>query len=160
MLISDSLKVTLVCEHPIDKLILKWTSNKICFSGRWDAVSKVGLTDSFAVLLFSFTQDVPRDYRHVSLTGVKQRFEDETYAQISKEKVLDIYFLGGKVTSGSLNPGVLIMYYAFQKVMDYTELCQILEVPGVEPQVEPPSPTSQPADLQTFLASPSSTNKR
>lgn len=77
-------------------VILKWTSNKICFRGRGDPVSKVGLTDSFAVLLFSFTQDVPRDYRHVSLTGVKQRFEDETYGQISKEKVLDIYFLGEK----------------------------------------------------------------
>lgn len=37
--------------------------------------------------LFSFSEDVPRDYRHVSLTGVKQRFEDEVFHQISKEKV-------------------------------------------------------------------------
>lgn len=36
---------------------------------------------------FSFTEDVPKDFRHVSLTGVKQRFEDDTYGQISKEKV-------------------------------------------------------------------------
>lgn len=35
----------------------------------------------------SFSQDVPKDYRHVSLTGVKQRFEDEMFQQISKEPV-------------------------------------------------------------------------
>lgn len=53
------------------------------------------------------------------------------------------------------------MYYSLDKVMDYTELCQILEIPEVEPDLdEPPSPTGQPADLQSFLASPSSTNKR
>ncbi|XP_024128705.1 cyclin-F [Oryzias melastigma] len=87
-----------------------------------------------SVLLYvkCFSDDVPKDYRHVSLTGVKQRFEDEVFHQISKEKV-----------------------------MDYKELCQILEIPEVEPEMEPPSPTSgQPADIHTFLASPSSTNKR
>uniref|UniRef100_A0A3B5B4M8 Cyclin-F n=1 Tax=Stegastes partitus TaxID=144197 RepID=A0A3B5B4M8_9TELE len=86
-----------------------------------------------SVLLYvkCFSQDVPKDYRHVSLTGVKQRFEDEAYQQISKDKV-----------------------------MDFKELCQILEIPEVEPQMEPPSPTGQPADLHTFLASPSSTSKR
>lgn len=35
----------------------------------------------------SFSKDVPKDYRHMSLTGVKQRFEDEAYQHISKEKV-------------------------------------------------------------------------
>lgn len=45
--------------------------------------------------------------------------------------------------------------------MDFKELCQILEIPEVEPQMEPPSPTSgQPGDIHTFLASPSSTSKR
>ncbi|KAK2833447.1 hypothetical protein Q5P01_017336 [Channa striata] len=88
---------------------------------------------SLSVLLYvkSFSQDVPKDYRHMSLTGVRQRFEDETYQHISKDKV-----------------------------MDFKELCQILEIPEVEPQMEPPSPTGQPADIHTFLASPSSTNKR
>uniref|UniRef100_A0A3Q3WT96 Cyclin-F n=1 Tax=Mola mola TaxID=94237 RepID=A0A3Q3WT96_MOLML len=88
---------------------------------------------SLSVLLYvkCFNQDVPKDYRHMSLTGVKQRFEDETYQYISKEKV-----------------------------MDYRELCQILEIPEVEPQMEPPSPTGQPSEIHTFLASPSSTNKR
>uniref|UniRef100_A0A665VG93 Cyclin-F n=1 Tax=Echeneis naucrates TaxID=173247 RepID=A0A665VG93_ECHNA len=89
---------------------------------------------SLSVLLYvkCFNQDVPKDYRHVSLTGVKQRFEDDAYQNISKEMV-----------------------------MDFKELCQILEIPEVEPQMEPPSPTSsQPADIHTFLASPSSTNKR
>lgn len=48
---------------------------------------------SFLSLSFcSFTEDVPKDFRHVSLTGVKQRFEDETYGQISKEKVLFFFF--------------------------------------------------------------------
>ncbi|MEQ2255050.1 hypothetical protein ILYODFUR_009814 [Ilyodon furcidens] len=87
-----------------------------------------------SVLLYvkCFSQDVPKDYRHVSLTGVKQRFEDKAYQEISKEKV-----------------------------MDFKELCQILEIPEAEPQMEPPSPTSgQPADIHTFLASPSSTSKR
>lgn len=41
----------------------------------------------------SFSQDVPKDYRHVSLTGVKQRFEDEAYQHISKEQVLNLHFL-------------------------------------------------------------------
>ncbi|XP_026181816.1 cyclin-F isoform X2 [Mastacembelus armatus] len=88
---------------------------------------------SLSVLLYvkCFSQDVPKDYRHVSLTGVKQRFEDEAYQHISKEKV-----------------------------MDFKELCQILEIPEVAPQMEPPSPTGQPADIHTFLASPSSTSKR
>ncbi|XP_038126018.1 cyclin-F [Cyprinodon tularosa] len=106
----------------------------------WPALLKdyTGFTQEdlvpLSVLLYvkCFSQDMPKDYRHVSLTGVKQRFEDEAYQQISKEKV-----------------------------MDFKELCQILEIPEVEPQMEPPSPTSgQPADIYTFLASPSSTSKR
>uniref|UniRef100_A0A674CME5 Cyclin-F n=1 Tax=Salmo trutta TaxID=8032 RepID=A0A674CME5_SALTR len=42
-----------------------------------------------AVLLYvkCFSKDAPKDYRHMSLTGVKQRFEDEAYQHISKEKV-------------------------------------------------------------------------
>uniref|UniRef100_A0A8D0LB35 Cyclin-F n=1 Tax=Sphenodon punctatus TaxID=8508 RepID=A0A8D0LB35_SPHPU len=36
-----------------------------------------------------FHDDVPKDYRHVSLTAVKQRFEDERYEEIGKEKVLE-----------------------------------------------------------------------
>lgn len=54
----------------------------------------------------------------------------------------------------------LIKTCSLHKVMDYAELCQILEIPEVEPDLEPPSPTGQPAELQSFLASPSSTNKR
>ncbi|CAB1350107.1 unnamed protein product [Coregonus sp. 'balchen'] len=76
-----------------------------------------------AVLLYvkCFSKDVPKDYRHMSLTGVKQRFEDEAYQHISKEK--------------------------------------ILEVPEVEPHMVLPSPTGQPADIHTFLSSPSSNSK-
>uniref|UniRef100_A0A8C2J9A1 Cyclin F n=1 Tax=Cyprinus carpio TaxID=7962 RepID=A0A8C2J9A1_CYPCA len=39
-----------------------------------------------------FGQDVPKDYRHVSLTGVKQRFEDDAYHQISRDAVSVVVF--------------------------------------------------------------------
>uniref|UniRef100_A0A8C7NJ60 Cyclin-F n=1 Tax=Oncorhynchus mykiss TaxID=8022 RepID=A0A8C7NJ60_ONCMY len=78
-----------------------------------------------------FSKDVPKDYRQMSLTGVKQRFEDEAYQHISKEKVID-----------------------------FKELCQVLEVPEVEPYMVLPSPTGQLADIHTFLSSPSSNSKR
>lgn len=86
-----------------------------------------------AVLLYvkCFSQDVPKDYRHVSLTGVKQRFEDEAYQQISRDKI-----------------------------MEFKELCQLLEIPEVEPHIDPPSPTGAPGDIHTFLSSPSSNSKR
>ncbi|KAB1252038.1 Cyclin-F [Camelus dromedarius] len=35
-----------------------------------------------------FHDDVPKDYRQVSLTAVKQRFEDRRYGEISQEEVL------------------------------------------------------------------------
>ncbi|XP_068435683.1 cyclin-F [Clinocottus analis] len=105
-----------------------WPSQLVDYTG----FSKENLA-SLSVLLYvnCFSDDVPKDYRHVSLTGVKQRFEDEAFQNISKEKV-----------------------------MDFKELCQILEIPEVDPKMEPLSPTGQPADFHTFLASPSSTNKR
>uniref|UniRef100_A0A672NI93 Cyclin-F n=1 Tax=Sinocyclocheilus grahami TaxID=75366 RepID=A0A672NI93_SINGR len=78
-----------------------------------------------------FGQDVPKDYRHVSLTGVKQRFEDDVYHQISRDAV-----------------------------MGFKELCQVLEVPEVEPQVEVPSASSQLTEMHTFLSSPVSNSKR
>lgn len=45
--------------------------------------SKIGAL----IFLSSFHDDVPKDYRQVSLTAVKQRFEDERYEEIGKEKV-------------------------------------------------------------------------
>ncbi|KAI1884434.1 hypothetical protein AGOR_G00226360 [Albula goreensis] len=81
-----------------------------------------------------FNDDVPKDYRQVSLTGVKQRFEDEAYQQISKEKV-----------------------------MGFGELCNILGVPEVEQQLpgpESPCTAAQNADIHTFLSSPAGSNKR
>lgn len=35
----------------------------------------------------SFHDDAPKDYRQVSLTAVKQRFEDKRYEEISQEEV-------------------------------------------------------------------------
>uniref|UniRef100_A0A672I5M9 Cyclin-F n=1 Tax=Salarias fasciatus TaxID=181472 RepID=A0A672I5M9_SALFA len=86
---------------------------------------------SVLIYMKCFSQDIPKDYRHVSLTGVKQRFEDEAYQHISKEEV-----------------------------MCFKELSQILEIPEEQVQMEPLSPTAQPADIHTFLASPSNANKR
>uniref|UniRef100_A0A9J8DES1 Cyclin-F n=1 Tax=Cyprinus carpio carpio TaxID=630221 RepID=A0A9J8DES1_CYPCA len=88
---------------------------------------------SCALLLYvkCFGQDVPKDYRHESLTGVKQRFEDDSYHQISRDAV-----------------------------MGFKELCQVLEVPEVEPQVEAPRASSPLAEMHTFLSSPTSNSKR
>lgn len=141
-------------------VILKWTRNVICPLHQWCS-KKNGLRRFFfqSLSLLSFSQDVPKDYRHVSLTGVKQRFEDEVFHQISKEKVravFTIFILNCNKTSVLLK----LIYVGLQKVMDYKELCQILEIPEEEPQMDPPSPTGHPSDIHVFLASPSSTNKR
>lgn len=57
---------------------------------KWIKLSNFFLFPPHSLLFpFSFSQDIPKDYRHVSLTGVKQRFEDDAYQHISKEKVLD-----------------------------------------------------------------------
>lgn len=81
-------------------VFLKWTSNEICpqeliikmQQAKWMKLSHFSsLCFPFVLYPFSFSQDVPKDYRHVSLTGVKQRFEDEAYQHISKEKVLDLF---------------------------------------------------------------------
>lgn len=45
------------------------------------------------IFLSSFHDDVPKDYRQVSLTAVKQRFEDERYEEIGKEKVGELFCL-------------------------------------------------------------------
>lgn len=94
----------------------------------------------------------------MSLTGVKQRFEDEVFHQISKEKVrsvFTVFILNCNKTTVLLK----LIYGGLQKVMDYKELCQILEIPEEEPEMDP-SPTDHPSDIHAFLASPSSTNKR
>ncbi|CAG00175.1 unnamed protein product, partial [Tetraodon nigroviridis] len=123
-----------------------WPSLLVDYTG----FSKQDLV-SLSMLLYvkCFSQDVPKDYRHVSLTGVKQRFEDEVFHQISKEKNFH-------------KTAVLLkcVYVDLQKVMDYKELCQILEIPEEEPQMDPPSPTGHPSDIHAFLTSPSSSNKR
>uniref|UniRef100_W5LHW9 Cyclin-F n=1 Tax=Astyanax mexicanus TaxID=7994 RepID=W5LHW9_ASTMX len=94
--------------------------------------SKQDLVSS-ALLLYikCFSQDAPKDYRHVSLIGVKQRFENDAYHQISKETVIG-----------------------------FKELCQVLQVPEVEPQIDPPTSSSHSADIHSFLSSPGSNSKR
>ncbi|XP_069036846.1 cyclin-F isoform X2 [Lepisosteus oculatus] len=79
-----------------------------------------------------FHDDVPKDYRHVCLTGVRQRFEDDSYQQISKEKV-----------------------------MEFSELCAVLEVREEDLASPQPSvPNSQSSEMHTFLSSPAGKNKR
>ena len=95
---SNDVCLCVLREHRIDKtVILKWTSNKICpqeliidmQQAKWiKPLFFLSLFTPYRLSLLSFSQDVPKDYRHVSLTGVKQRFEDEAYQHISKEKVL------------------------------------------------------------------------
>lgn len=72
-----------------------------------------------------FHDDAPKDYRQVSLTAVKQRFEDDCYDEISKEKV-----------------------------MDYSQLCALLGVKQEE-EPEPSVPLTSTFDVQAFLCSPS-----
>uniref|UniRef100_A0A4W3I365 Cyclin-F n=1 Tax=Callorhinchus milii TaxID=7868 RepID=A0A4W3I365_CALMI len=72
-----------------------------------------------------FHNEVPRDYRHVSLTAVKQRFEDERHQQISKEKV-----------------------------MEHGDLCSLLGVKEDEKDASSYFSHTNP-DIQTFLTSPS-----
>ncbi|NWS41518.1 CCNF protein, partial [Probosciger aterrimus] len=55
-----------------------------------------------------FHDDVPKDYRQVSLTAVKQRFEDERYEEIGKEKM-----------------------------MSYSQLCSVLGVKQEDPEPNP-----------------------
>lgn len=46
------------------------------------------------------------------------------------------------------------------QVMSFKELCQVLEVPEVELQVEESSASSQITEMHTFLSSPASNSKR
>ncbi|NWS57167.1 CCNF protein, partial [Chunga burmeisteri] len=55
-----------------------------------------------------FHNNVPKDYRQVSLTAVKQRFEDERYEEIGKEEI-----------------------------MSYSELCSLLGVKQEDPKPTP-----------------------
>nr|XP_033770580.1 cyclin-F isoform X1 [Geotrypetes seraphini] len=72
-----------------------------------------------------FHDDAPKDYRQVYLTAVKQRFEDDCYDGISKEKV-----------------------------MDYSQLCMLLGVKQ-EDDPKPSSLLDSAVEVQTFLCSPS-----
>lgn len=87
-----------------------WPSQLIDYTG----FSKEDLLPlSLQIYIKCFSQNVPKDYRHVSLTGVKQRFEDDAFQGISKEKV-----------------------------MGYKELCQLLEVSEDKPEMETLSPSA------------------
>lgn len=44
--------------------------------------------------------------------------------------------------------------------MGFKELCQVLEVPEVEPQVDIPAANTQLTEFHSFLSSPASNSKR
>ncbi|XP_077130767.1 cyclin-F isoform X3 [Ranitomeya variabilis] len=71
-----------------------------------------------------FNDDAPKDYRQVSLTAVKQRFQNDLYGNIGNEK----------------------------QVMDYSQLCTLLGVSLQDTECPASSPTF--ADIHPFLCSP------
>ncbi|KAM4697954.1 cyclin-F [Rhinophrynus dorsalis] len=71
-----------------------------------------------------FHDDAPKDYRQVALTAVKQRFHDDLYDQISKDKV-----------------------------MEHSQLCTLLGAP-LQDTESTTSPVPTAADLYPFLCSP------
>uniref|UniRef100_A0A6I8QZU9 Cyclin-F n=1 Tax=Xenopus tropicalis TaxID=8364 RepID=A0A6I8QZU9_XENTR len=66
-----------------------------------------------------FHDDAPKDYRQVSLTAVKQRFQDDLYDQISKEKVNEVHLFedGWLDIKGEIfRPGgMYLMYLTFHR---------------------------------------------
>ncbi|XP_028904932.1 cyclin-F [Ornithorhynchus anatinus] len=77
-----------------------------------------------------FHDDAPKDYRQVSLTAVKQRFEDERYEEIAQEKV-----------------------------MGYNQLCALLGLKPEDPEAvqaaAPAASLSSSGEIPAFLTSPS-----
>ncbi|KAM4026396.1 cyclin-F isoform 1-T1 [Anomaloglossus baeobatrachus] len=71
-----------------------------------------------------FHDDAPKDYRQVSLTAVKQRFQNDLYGNIGNEK----------------------------QVMDYSQLCTLLGVSLQD--TESPASSPSVADIHPFLCSP------
>lgn len=102
----------------------------------------------------SFHDDVPKDYRQVSLTAVKQRFEDKRYQEISQEEVSPPYPVSWLGTSPCMPLGAssLPLTPASSQVLSYSQVCAVLGV-----KQESPEPTSflSSGDIHTFLSSPS-----
>lgn len=107
---------------------------------------------SASVSISSFHDDAPKDYRQVSLTAVKQRFEDKCYEQISQEEVQPHPVPGAP---GGCRPAGLALQFltlASLQVLSYADLCSALGVKQESP--EPPSFPSS-GEIHTFLSSPS-----
>lgn len=102
----------------------------------------------------SFHDDVPKDYRQVSLTAVKQRFEDKRYEEISQEEVTPSVLPVGVGTGPCLllRASAFPLTLAFSQVLSYGQVCVALGV-----KQESPEPTSflSAGDIDSFLSSPS-----
>lgn len=95
----------------------------------------------------SFHDDAPKDYRQVSLTAVKQRFEDKRYEEISLEEVPR--GAGGRpARPGPCRP----LTVPPLQVLSYGQLCAAL---GVKQESPEPAPFLSAGDIHAFLSSPS-----
>lgn len=97
----------------------------------------------------SFHDDAPKDYRQVSLTAVKQRFEDKRYEEISQEEVPAP--LPAPRGSPLQAPSLPLTLLSFQ-VLSYGQLCAALGVKQGSPE---PASFLNTGDIHAFLSSPS-----
>lgn len=105
---------------------------------------------SASMSISSFHDDAPKDYRQVSLTAVKQRFEDKCYEEISQEEVCPRFVPWAP--GGDAWTALQFFTLASLQVLSYAELCSALGV-----KQESPDPPSFPStgEIHTFLSSPS-----
>lgn len=96
----------------------------------------------------SFHDDAPKDYRQVSLTAVKQRFEDKRYEEISQEEVP----LPPHTPSNTHPRGPMRLTLASFQVLSYGQLCAALGVKQGSPE---PTAFLSAGDIHAFLSSPS-----
>lgn len=81
---------SLGCSDSVLSLTCKWRPKTSLLGGLGEQPHpprNPGLAFPDAPLCCSFHDDAPKDYRQVSLTAVKQRFEDKRYQEISQEEV-------------------------------------------------------------------------
>lgn len=100
----------------------------------------------------SFHDDVPKDYRQVSLTAVKQRFEDKRYEEISREEVPLPPSPIGQVGPPPLEASSLPLTLASSQVLSYGQVCAAL---GVKQESPEPASFLSTGDIHAFLSSPS-----
>lgn len=97
----------------------------------------------------SFHDDAPKDYRQVSLTAVKQRFEDKRYEEISQDEVPAPPPPAQTPAPPCLVPPLTLVS---SQVLSYGQLCAALGVKQGSPE---PTSFLSTGDIHAFLTSPS-----